>query len=106
MGCVGCQKNNKRREDARGMTIYIKCVGCGTLLHGRKKDMKTIDGNLVCGECFKRYKNMTKKPKDELVIPVKIKVESEEKKPVRDDLSAWKKRDNSGKNVKQKPKCK
>ena len=66
MGCVNCGKTNARRA-AKGETIYIKCVGCGTLLHGRKKDMKKIDGNLVCGECYQKYRRMTTKPGKKLL---------------------------------------
>lgn len=82
MGCATCGKSNKSREAARGKTIYLKCIGCGTLLHGRKKDMKRIDGNLVCGECFKRYKNMTTKPKN-----IKGKAPSRQKRSKPNDNS-------------------
>lgn len=96
MGCVGCKKNRKAREAAKGETLYITCVGCETVLHGRKKDMKRIDGNLVCGECYKRYKKMTTRPNDKLVIPVKLKIVEEK---AINDLSAWKKDGKKSKNI-------
>lgn len=91
MGCVGCGKNNARRE--AGGVVYIKCVGCGTLLHGKKKDMKRVDGNLVCGECYKRYTKMTTKPVQEKKIKM---AERGQKQPSKvkqggDNLDPWKK---------------
>lgn len=60
MGCANCQKNRERREAAAGKTIYLECPACGTLLHGRKKDMPKISGTPVCGECYKRWMKMEK----------------------------------------------
>lgn len=93
MGCAGCNKNRAAREAASGKTIYLKCIGCGTLLHGRTKDMKRVDGNKVCGECFKRYKNMTTKPVKEKKAKV---TEKDQKQPSKakkggDNLDPWKK---------------
>lgn len=90
MGCVGCEKNRKKREAARGETLYIKCVGCETLLHGRRKDMLKIDGNLVCGECYKRYKKMTTK----IVKPSEKATKAMKEQGIatgKSDLSKWKK---------------
>ena len=93
MGCATCGKNRRSREAGRRETIYLKCVGCGTLLHGRKKEMKRVDGNLVCGECYKRYTNMTTKPAKEKKTKV---AEDGQKQPPKakkggDNLDPWKK---------------
>lgn len=54
MACIGCQKAKK----ARGGSVYLECPVCETVLHGRKKDMPKIGDTLVCGQCYKKYKQM------------------------------------------------
>jgi len=55
MGCAGCKK--RREASAK---IYITCPVCGTDLHGKKKTMPRINGTLVCGQCYKKYKAIKK----------------------------------------------
>ena len=67
MGCVSCGKRGRANKGNRE-TMSLKCPICNTLLHGRSKDMKTIDGNKVCGECYNKYlkiKKLKKVKKDD-----------------------------------------
>lgn len=57
MGCASCGKNNARRRKTNPY-MYITCAVCKTVLHGKKKDMKKISGNFICGECYMKYKKM------------------------------------------------
>ena len=55
--------------------------------------MKRVDVNLVCGECYKRYTNMTTKPAKEKKTKV---AEDGQKQPPKakkggDNLDPWKK---------------